>query len=45
MLFLLPLRFKLPLLLTEPFFLSVPLRAGVEPWLRVEAREALEADR
>ena len=37
--FLLPLRFMLPVLLTELFFLRVPLREGVAPWFRVEERE------
>lgn len=29
----------LPVLLTEPFFLRVPLREGVAPWFRAEERE------
>jgi hypothetical protein len=37
--FLLPLRFMLLALLTEFFFLSVPLREGAAPWFRVEERE------
>jgi hypothetical protein len=46
MLFRLPLRFRLALRLTEPFFLRVPLREGVEPWFSVvEALEAREAER
>jgi hypothetical protein len=36
---LLPLRFMLLALLTEFFFLSVPLREGVAPWFKVEERE------
>ena len=46
MLLRLPLRFMLPLRFTEPFFFSVPLREGVEPWLRVvEPRDARDAER
>jgi|TARA_R110002003_G_scaffold184_13_gene14492 hypothetical protein len=46
MLLRLPLRLRLPVLLTDPFFFSVPLRDGAEPWFNVEdALDAREADR
>lgn len=46
MLLLLPLRLRLAARLTEPFFLSVPLREGVDPWFKVvEPLEAREAER
>jgi hypothetical protein len=38
-LFLLPLRFRLALLLTDAFFFKVPLREGAAPWFNVDARE------